>query len=39
MLVMRVKNYPGLTSQIKNDIIWELKQVAKKECRVDAKAD
>lgn len=28
-----------LTPQQKNDLVWELKQVAPKNCPIDAKAD
>ena len=28
-----------LPSQVKNDLVWEIKQVAPKECKIDAKAD
>lgn len=28
-----------LTPQQKNDLLWELKQVSPKECKIDAKGD
>jgi hypothetical protein len=28
-----------LPKQAKNDLIWEIKQISPKECRIDAKAD
>lgn len=28
-----------LTSQQKNDLIWEIKQISPKECKIDAKVD
>jgi len=28
-----------LSPQAKNDLIWEIKQVSPKECKIDAKAD
>jgi hypothetical protein len=28
-----------LSLQQKNDIIWEIKQITRKECKIDAKAD
>jgi len=28
-----------LPQQAKNDLIWEIKQISPKECKVDAKAD
>jgi hypothetical protein len=38
-MIARVNSHPNLTPKIRNDIIWEVKQVAKKECFIDAKAD
>ena len=32
-----IKN--DIPKQAKNDLIWEIKQVAPKECKIDAKAD
>jgi indole-3-glycerol phosphate synthase len=28
-----------LSQQAKNDLIWEIKQISPKECKIDAKAD
>ena len=28
-----------LSKQAKNDLIWEIKQISPKECKIDAKAD
>ena len=28
-----------LPSQAKNDLIWEVKQISPKECKIDAKVD
>lgn len=28
-----------IPKQAKNDIIWEIKQISPKECKIDAKAD
>jgi hypothetical protein len=28
-----------LPRQAKNDLIWEIKQISPKECKIDAKAD
>ena len=38
-MIGRVNKHPHLTPKIRNEIIWEIKQVSKKECFVDAKAD
>lgn len=38
LIVGRI-NKQILTSQQKNDLIWELKQVSPKNCNIDAKAD
>jgi len=38
-IVARVNTHLKLTPEIKNEIIWELKQVTKKGCPIDAKAD
>ena len=35
----RVMTHPELSLQQKNDIAWEIKQITKKECKIDAKAD
>jgi hypothetical protein len=39
LIIGRVNIHPKLDSQQKNDIIWEVKQVTKKGCFIDAKAD
>jgi len=36
LLVSRIQNHPQLSSQVKNDLIWELKQVTEKKCDIDA---
>jgi maleate cis-trans isomerase len=28
-----------IPKQVKNELIWEIKQIAPKECKIDAKAD
>ncbi len=38
-IIGRVTTHPQLTVQQRNDIIWEVKQVTKKGCFIDAKAD
>jgi hypothetical protein len=38
LMVSRV-NYTKLEPQQKNDLIWEIKQISPKECKIDAKAD
>ena len=38
-LIGRVNTNQAITSQQKNNIVWEIKQVTKKGCFVDAKAD
>jgi len=38
-IIGRVTTHPELNLQQKNDIIWEVKQVTKKGCFQDAKAD
>ena len=38
-MIARVNSHSNLTPKIRNDIIWEIKQVTKKECFIDAKAD
>ena len=32
-------NAHSLPKQTRNDLIWELKQISPKECKIDAKAD
>jgi hypothetical protein len=36
LLVSRIQNHPQLSPQIRNDLIWELKQVTEKKCDIDA---
>jgi hypothetical protein len=36
ILAGRINDHPQLSPRIKNDLIWELKQVTKEECSVDA---
>ena len=38
LIVSRINAHP-LPKQIRNDLIWELKQISPKECKVDAKVD
>jgi hypothetical protein len=38
-MIARVNNNPSITPKIRNDIVWEIKQVTKKDCFIDAKAD
>ena len=38
LIVERVHKQP-MTLQQKNDLIWEVKQISPKECKIDAKAD
>jgi hypothetical protein len=38
-LIGRVNTNQTLTAQQRNDIVWEIKQVTKKGCSIDAKAD
>jgi hypothetical protein len=38
-IISRVIKHPELTLHQKNDIVWELKQITKKGCFIDAKAD
>jgi hypothetical protein len=38
-IIGRVISHPELTVPQKNDIVWEIKQVTKKGCFLDAKAD
>jgi hypothetical protein len=38
-IISRVNSHPELSLQQKNDIVWEIKQVTKKGCFIDAKAD
>lgn len=36
ILANRINGHPQLSPRIKNDLIWELKQVSKEECSIDA---
>jgi hypothetical protein len=36
ILAGRINGHPQLSPQVKNDLIWELKQVSKEECAIDA---
>ena len=36
ILAGRINDHPQLSPRIKNDLIWELKQVTKEECSIDA---
>ncbi len=38
-IIARVVNHPRLDTHQKNDIVWEVKQITKKGCFIDAKAD
>jgi len=38
LIAGRVYKQP-LPAQAKNDLIWEIKQISPKECKIDAKAD
>jgi hypothetical protein len=38
-IIGRIISHPELTVPQKNDIVWEIKQVTKKGCFLDAKAD
>jgi hypothetical protein len=39
LMIARVNNYPSISPKAKNDIIWDIRQVTKKDCSIDAKAD
>jgi hypothetical protein len=39
LLIARVNTHNALTVKQKNDIVWEVKQVTKKSCFIDANAD
>ena len=38
-IIGRVISHPKLDAEQKNDIVWEVKQITKKGCFVDAKDD
>ena len=39
LLIGRINASEVVSSQQKNDLVWEVKQVTKKSCFLDAKAD
>ena len=39
LLAGKVNANKTLPSQAKNDLVWEIKQIAPKECKIDAKVD
>jgi len=39
LIINRVNSHLDFSSTEKNEIIWEIKQVTKKGCFIDAKAD
>ena len=39
LLISRINANQVVTAQQKNDLVWEVKQVTKKGCFIDAKAD
>jgi len=39
LIVTRINAHPAISRQIRNDLVWEIKQISPKECKVDAKAD
>ena len=38
-LVSRINANDLISDQVRNDLVWEVKQVTEKKCQVDAKAD
>ena len=32
----RIQKHPHLSERVKNDLVWEVKQATKEECKVDA---
>jgi len=38
-LVSRINANDFISDQVRNDLVWEVKQVTEKKCQVDAKAD
>jgi len=38
LIVSRI-NANSIPTKIRNDLIWEVKQITPKECKIDAKAD
>jgi hypothetical protein len=39
LLITRISSSDIVSPQQKNDLVWEIKQVTKKGCFIDAKAD
>jgi hypothetical protein len=39
LMISRINDNQVVTAQQKNDLVWEVKQVTKKGCLIDAKAD
>ena len=39
LLAGKIYKNPSLSYQEKNDLVWEIKQITPKECKIDAKAD
>ena len=39
LLAGKVYANKTLTPQEKNDLVWEIKQISSKECKIDAKVD
>jgi len=39
LIVGKVNANKTLTPQMRNDLVWEVKQISPKECKIDAKAD
>jgi len=39
LMISRINANPHLSSIVKNDLVWEVKQITPKKCNVDAKAD
>ena len=38
-LISRINANDLISDQVRNDLVWEVKQVTEKKCQVDAKAD
>ena len=38
LIVGRIHQH-DIPQQVKNDLIWEIKQISPKECKIDAKVD
>jgi len=39
LLASKIYKHPSLSHQEKNGLVWEIKQISPKECKIDAKAD